>query len=278
VGIVQVLSSSDLLFRLRRASRAELDLGSRSRKDLKPSPHCRVGDCSCLLSLARSAKLPNVKLNRKWEFLGLSITVGMLASIATLLFFAWLTNEVLEGETQHFDDVTRNAVHSIASPTLTDTMRGISFTGSSFFLTGATIVMFMWVMSRGWQRDAWLLAITMIGASILNTTLKLTFHRPRPVPFFNLLAPESYSFPSGHSLASFCFFGALASILTTRITNPKINLLTWATAGTLVFLIGLSRIYLGVHYTTDVLAGYAAAFIWIAMIRFVELRIVNRRN
>jgi undecaprenyl-diphosphatase len=166
---------------------------------------------------------------------------------------------VLEGETQHFDDVTRNAVHSIASPTLTATMRGISFTGSSFFLTGATIVMFMWLMSRGWQRDAWLLAITMIGASILNTTLKLTFHRPRPVPFFNLLAPESYSFPSGHSLASFCFFGALASILTTRITNPKINLLTWATAGTLVFLIGLSRIYLGVHYTTDVLAGFAGS-------------------
>jgi len=219
-----------------------------------------------------------VKLNRKWEFLGLSITAGMVAAIATLLFFAWLSNEVLEGETRHFDEATRNAVHELASPTLTATMRGISFTGSSLFLTCATVGIFIWLMLRGWQRDAWLLAITMVGAGILNTTLKLTFHRPRPVPFFNLLAPESYSFPSGHSLASFCFFGAVASILTARITNPKINLLTWICAATLVFLIGLSRIYLGVHYTTDVLAGYAAALIWIAVIRFVELRIVRRRN
>ena len=219
-----------------------------------------------------------MKLNRKWEFLGLSITAGMVAAIATLLFFAWLSNEVLEGETRHFDEATRNAVHELASPTLTATMRGISFTGSSLFLTCATVGIFIWLMLRGWQRDAWLLAITMVGAGILNTTLKLTFHRPRPVPFFNLLAPESYSFPSGHSLASFCFFGAVASILTARITNPKINLLTWICAATLVFLIGLSRIYLGVHYTTDVLAGYAAALIWIAVIRFVELRIVRRRN
>ena len=219
-----------------------------------------------------------MKLNRKWEFLGLSITAGMVAAIATLLFFAWLSNEVLEGETRHFDEATRNAVHKLASPTLTATMRGISFTGSSLFLTCATVGMFIWLMLRGWPRDAWLLAITMVGAGILNTTLKLTFHRPRPVPFFNLLAPESYSFPSGHSLGSFCFFGALASILTARITNPKINLLIWICAATLVFLIGLSRIYLGVHYTTDVLAGYAAALIWIAVIRFVELRIVRRRH
>ena len=217
-------------------------------------------------------------MNKKWEFLGLSITVGMLASIATLLFFAWLSNEMLKGDTQHFDEVTRNAVHQIASPTLTAIMRGISFTGSTLFLTCTTIVMFIWLMSRGWRRDAWLLAITMIGASILDTTLKLSFQRARPVPFFNLLAPQSYSFPSGHSLASFCFYGALASILTTRITNSKINLVTWITAATLVLLIGLSRIYLGVHYTTDVVAGFAAAFIWIAVIRFVEMRIVKRRS
>jgi len=219
-----------------------------------------------------------VRLNRKWEFLGLSITVGMAAAIVTLVFFAWLTGEVLEGETQHFDEVTRNTVHQIASPTVTATMRGISFCGSSFFLTCATILMFMWLMSRGWRRDAWLLAVTMIGAAILNTTLKLTFHRARPVPFFNLLAPESYSFPSGHSLASFCFFGALASILTVRINNSRINLGIWICAATLVFLIGLSRIYLGVHYTTDVLAGFSAAFIWIAMIRFVEMQLVRRRK
>jgi len=213
-----------------------------------------------------------------WEFLSLSLVVGITSSVAALLFFAWLTNEVLEGETKQFDEFTRNAVHQFASPTLTATMRGISFVGSSLFLTTATSAMFIWMMLRNWKRDAWLLGITMIGAAILNTTLKLAFRRPRPVPFFNLLAPESYSFPSGHSLASFCFFGALATILTARINNRNINLMTWTLSGTLVLLIGLSRIYLGVHYTTDVLAGFAAALIWIAVIRFVEMQIVRWRK
>lgn len=212
------------------------------------------------------------------EFLSLSLVLGIIASIGSLVFFAWITDQVLEGETRHFDEVTRAAVHQFATPTLTATMRGISFVGSSLFLTTASVGMFIWMMSRGWKRDAWLLGITMLGAAVLNTTLKLTFHRPRPMPFFDLLPPESFSFPSGHSLASFCFFGALASILTARITNTRINLLTWVVSALMVLLIGLSRIYLGVHYTTDVLAGFAAAFIWIAVIRFVEMQIVRRRK
>jgi len=117
-----------------------------------------------------------------------------------------------------------------------------------------------------------------MGAGILNTTLKLTFRRPRPVPFFNLLPPESFSFPSGHSLASFCFFGALAVIFSARIRNRSIHILVWTVASVVVFLIGLSRIYLGVHYTTDVLAGFTAALIWVMVVRFVELRITRFRS
>jgi membrane-associated phospholipid phosphatase len=215
---------------------------------------------------------------RSWEFLSLSLVLGILASVGTLVFFAWLTDEVLDGETRQFDDATRIAVHQFASPVLTKTMRGISFIGSTLFLATATVLMFVWFMKRKWRREAWLFAITMLGAAILNTTLKLTFRRPRPVPFFDLLAPESFSFPSGHSLASFCFFGALATILTARIRNRRINFFTWTIAAIMVFLIGLSRIYLGVHYTTDVIAGFAAAFIWIAVIRFVEMQLARRRR
>lgn len=208
----------------------------------------------------------------------MSLVLGMAAAIGALLFFAWLTDEVLDGETHHFDEITRAAVHQFASPLLTATMRGISFVGSSLFLTAATVVMFTWFMVHRWRREGWLLGITMLGAALLNTTLKLTFRRPRPVPFFNLLTPDSYSFPSGHSLASFCFFGALATVLTARIDNSRINFFTWVISGTLVLLIGLSRIYLGVHYTTDVLAGFAAALIWIAVIRFLEMQLVRRKK
>jgi len=215
---------------------------------------------------------------RRLEFLTLSLPLGISAAVASLIFFAWLSNEVLAGETRQFDEVTRAAVHHLASPTMTAIMRGISFTGSTIFLTTATIIMFIWFLTRRWRREGWLLGITMLGASILNTTLKLTFQRPRPEPFFDLLAPRTYSFPSGHSLASFCFYGALATVLTARIENKTINFVTWLIAGVMVLVIGLSRIYLGVHYTTDVLAGYAAALIWIAVIRFLEMQLVRRRR
>jgi len=208
---------------------------------------------------------------RLFQFLSLSLLLGLASAVATLVFFGWLADEVLEGETRHFDDVTRSAVHTLASPALTTTMRGISFLGSTLFLTAATIMVVAWFALRKWGREAKLFAITMIGASILNTTLKLVFQRPRPAPFFNLTAPETYSFPSGHALASCCFFAGLAAILSGRIKSRRARTLIWIAAGTMFLLIGLSRIYLGVHYTTDVIAGFAAALIWILVIRFVEL-------
>src|SRR5262245_62840558 len=102
------------------------------------------------------------------KFLSLSLLLGLAAAIATLIFFGWLTSEVLEGETAHFDDATRNAVHQLASPLLTTIMRGISFVGSTLALSvGTTLVVIQFAM-RKWGREAWLFAITMIGAGLLN--------------------------------------------------------------------------------------------------------------
>lgn len=215
---------------------------------------------------------------RLLEFVSLSLLLGLTVAMASIVFFAWLADEVLEGETRHFDDVTRAAVHTLASPPLTTAMRGISFLGSALFLTIATIVVVLVFAFRKWGREAWLLAITMIGASFLNTTLKLAFARPRPVPFFDLTAPETYSFPSGHSLASFCFFAGLAAILSGRIKRRRTRIIIWIAAATMFLLIGLSRIYLGVHYTTDVIAGFAGALIWILVVRFVELQLARMKK
>jgi membrane-associated phospholipid phosphatase len=215
---------------------------------------------------------------RLLRFISLSLLLGLAAAVGSLVFFGWLADEVLEGETRHFDDVTRAAVHTFASPVATTTMRGISFLGSTLFLTAATIVVVAWFALRTWGREAKLFAITMIGASLLNTTLKLAFKRPRPIPFFDLTAPETYSFPSGHSLASCCFFAGLAAILSGRVKSRRARAIIWIAASIMFLLIGLSRIYLGVHYTTDVIAGFAAALIWILVVRFVELQLAHRRR
>jgi membrane-associated phospholipid phosphatase len=218
------------------------------------------------------------EVKRENEFLSLSLVVGFAAAVAALIFFAWLTDEVLEGDSQHFDEVTRLAVHEFASPAITQAMRGISFLGSSLSLTLLTAGVIVWFLLQKWKREAKLFAVTMLGASLLNTILKLVFKRPRPVPYFNLLMPETYSFPSGHSLASCCFFGALAALLSVRIKSKRKRAVLWVFAVVMFLLIGLSRIYLGVHYTTDVIAGFSAALIWIMVVRFVELQLARRKR
>ena len=215
---------------------------------------------------------------RWYQFLSLSLLLGLAAAIAALIFFGWLTDEVLEGDSRHFDEVTRAAVHQLASPVLTAIMRFLSFVGSTIVLTIGTIIVVVLFLARKWGREARLFTATMIGAALLNVTLKLTFKRARPTPFFDLTPPETYSFPSGHSLGSACFFGALAALLTARIKNRRVRALVWVLCTAMFLMIGLSRIYLGVHHTTDVIAGFVAALIWILMVRFVELELARRRR
>lgn len=210
---------------------------------------------------------------KRWfEFVSLSLLLGLAAAIGALVFFGWLADEVLEDDTRHFDELTRAAVHQLASPVLTQIMRGFSFIGSTLVLTIGSIVVVARLAMRKLGLEAKLFALTMLGGALLNMTLKLAFKRTRPIPFFNLSTPETYSFPSGHSLMSAVFFGALAAILTARIKRKRVRIVIWIVCTAMFLLIGLSRIYLGVHYTTDVIAGFTAALIWILIIRFVEIR------
>ena len=107
------------------------------------------------------------------------------------------------------------------------------------------------------------MVVTILGALVLDLSLKYAFHRPRPVPFL-VPVPYTYSFPSGHSLFSFCFYGVLAGLLTRRIRSQTGRVLIWTLAAVLVAAIGLSRVYLGVHYPSDVIAGYLAASLWVS--------------
>jgi undecaprenyl-diphosphatase len=192
-----------------------------------------------------------------------SLIAGLLCAVAALVFFAWLANEVLAGETRGFDEAARNFVQRIASPRLTIAMRGLTTLGSVTVLLPLAGVAVARLWSVGRRRAAWLLAITMIGATLLDQVLKFAFQRQRPEPFFNTPLPKSYSFPSGHALINCCFFGVTAAILTVRERRRWVRIAIWTVAAVLVALIGFSRIYLGVHYASDVVAGYLAAIVWV---------------
>lgn len=187
---------------------------------------------------------------------------SLAAAVLALLLFSWLAHEVFEGDTMRFDDSVRAWVHQFASPPLTRAMHVISSLGSGILMAVLVIALVIFIRTR-WRSAAIWLLVTMAGGLVLEWTLKYSFQRARPTPFFSAV-PQTYSFPSGHALMSFCIYGVLAGLLTARIHSAAIRVLVWLAAAVLVAAIGLSRIYLGVHYPSDVLAGYLAAGVWVS--------------
>src|SRR6185503_10411264 len=105
--------------------------------------------------LLRSRMSTTPANQKRWyQFLSLSLLLGLTAAIGALIFFGWLTDEVLEGDSRHFDEVTRAAVHQFASPVLTAIMRFLSFVGSTIVLTIGTIIVVAWFAVRKWGREA----------------------------------------------------------------------------------------------------------------------------
>jgi undecaprenyl-diphosphatase len=193
--------------------------------------------------------------------------LGFLAAVLALMLFVWIAVTVLRGQGAAFDGAVRNAVHAWASPRLTWVMRGVSQLGEAPFLIGAGLLVVWRLAASGRKRAAVLLAGTVLGSEALTQILKLVFHRPRPEAFFGLPNPEMYSFPSGHAITSCCFWGVLAAILAARSRSLWVKAGLWTLASVLAALVGFSRVYLGVHYPTDVLAGYALAVVWVAVVR-----------
>jgi membrane-associated phospholipid phosphatase len=216
----------------------------------------------------------HVRANGTWAAL-IPVSLGMAA--VSLLCFSWLSEEVLEQGTSRFDDRIRSLVHQHASPLFTVIMRFVTNLGDWPVILFGTIVLLFIFWYRKDGDHVRLLLVTMLGAGILDGVLKLAFHRPRPNPFF-VAKPSTYSFPSGHALISLCFYGLIAGMLSLRLHKHWQRVAVWGAAGLTVGLIGLSRIYLGVHWPSDVLAGYAAALIWMGAVRVLARKMEERRT
>jgi undecaprenyl-diphosphatase len=213
-------------------------------------------------------------INKRWPAI---IPVSLGLSIASLLLFSWLANEVLRKHTDRFDDAVRSVIHDFASPVLTDVMRFVTNLGDWQVVMTATLCLLAYLWYRRDNTHILVALVAMMGAGILDASLKLAFHRARPDPFFTA-RPTTYSFPSGHALISLCFYGLLAGTLTHDMQSKWQRVLAWIAAVLLIALIGLSRVYLGVHWPSDVIAGYATALIWMGAVRVLALRLEGRRT
>ncbi len=207
------------------------------------------------------------------QYLGLHLTLGLVAAAGCLWLFGGIAEDVLTNDPiVRFDKGVASYLHGAASPTLTTFFLVVTAFGSveAVALLGVGVAAFFaWARQWGYL-GTWIVAVA--GCAILNRLLKELFDRPRPSFDHPLLIETSYSFPSGHAMESLVMYGMLAyfAVLALRTWRARTAVVFGATL--LVLLIGLSRMYLGVHYFSDVAAGYAAGGVWLcALITGAEL-------
>jgi undecaprenyl-diphosphatase len=192
-------------------------------------------------------------------------------ALASVVLFAWVASEVTTGRALALDNELRTTVHANLSPALAPGMRFVTGFGKAltlWILCSAAVVA---MLASGARRAAVVFTVVMAGGALLDTALKLAFLRPRPpVSFYSTPFPDPYSFPSGHALLSMCFFATLAALASPRVTRPALCAAMWIAAAAVIFVIGFSRIYLGVHYPSDVLGGYAVAAAWVSATGFLR--------
>src|SRR5215212_6475312 len=193
----------------------------------------------------------------------------LAAGLAFSAFVVWgffeLTDEVVEGESRAFDTAGLLWIHQTFPGWLDGTMRFITALGYYWVVLPLLVAAVIFFYRKGWRLSAILLLVSTGGSIVLTTVLKSVFQRARPELFDSGYQASFYSFPSGHATVAVGFYGMLTLILAYRLRATA----RWAVAvlGILVvLLIGFSRLYLGVHYPTDVLAGYLAALLWLVCV------------
>ena len=222
------------------------------------------------------------------NWLRANVDLFMLVALAVIIITGWLAvelaDEVLEGTTQQYDEwVLRHLrapgdLHDPVGPEwFEDIWRDITALGSSAILTLVTVSCAVYLLMRRHHRTLLLLLAATLGGLVVVLVLKNMFDRPRP----EFASPDAYvltaSFPSGHSMLSAVVYLTLGALLA-RTTNEyryKVYFLTMAVLVTV--LIGFSRVYLGVHYPTDVLAGWSVGLLW-ALLCWLVARLLQRRG
>jgi membrane-associated phospholipid phosphatase len=188
--------------------------------------------------------------------------VGIL--LISGLIFASLAEDVVDHETMStLDPFLGNWLLSKTTPTGSQVFSLITFLGSSLGISGGTAIIGLWLIKRKRWNQLVLLFMSVGGASLLNLALKNAFQRARPDYYRPFIDAAGFSFPSGHTMISTAFFGIIAYLVFITFRDQKFRNPVIIGCFVLSALIGFSRLYLGVHYLTDVLAGWAGGLAWL---------------
>ena len=200
---------------------------------------------------------------------------GSLIIFLSLLTFGYFSDTILENEKIIFDASVSHAIMSIRSPFLTSIMIAITNIGT-YGVTIASFGILIFLIVKRHRKEAILFFIIVAMGALVNVLLKLLLHRVRP-DISPLVVETDYSFPSGHSMASFIFFSTLAYFSYHFTKSRKISIIVSIVSVIFILLIGISRVYLGVHYPSDVLGGYLAGLLWFLTIIVLDRAIILYR-
>ncbi len=209
--------------------------------------------------------------------------IALAVSAASLGGFGLLADEVLEGDTLAFDEAVLaamrqqdNQAEPIGPAWLAEAMRDITALGSFSVLAilVAAVVIFLVLTSH--RRLAGFVTVAIIGGASASMMFKAIFDRPRP-EIEGVARVFTASFPSGHAMVSAVVYLTLGAILADRSTSRKAKIFFFSFAGFLTFLVGFSRLYLGVHFPTDIVAGWSLGAAW-ALLSLIVLHYLEDRS
>jgi membrane-associated phospholipid phosphatase len=194
--------------------------------------------------------------------------------VSILSLLAVLSHQVLNRSLLAWEPPVLWRIHQLSHPVLDVLMVGITGLNDPPMAISITVVVFCFL---AWQRhrlEAAVFLLETLGGGLLSPLLKLVFNRPRPTLWPTLISETTFSYPSGHALGSVVLYGFLAYLFSTLY--PRYTGAFYGVAVPLILAIGFSRMYLGVHWPSDVLGGYSIGFLWVMMcislLRFLKIR------
>jgi len=236
-----------------------------------------------------------LELYRRLRSREIIVFVALALVIGGVWAFIKLAGEVIERDTQHFDDRIMAALHprprdptrpaSADNPLIPIGPRWLQQVGHDITALGGVAVLSLvtaiaagFLFMRRQYHAAVFLLLTAATGQLVSTILKWFFNRPRPDLKFQSSYVASTSFPSGHSMLSAVVYLSLGALLARFVSGWRLRLYFLSVALLLTFLVGVSRVYVGVHYPTDVLAGWTAGLVWATLAWLVARHLQRRRT
>lgn len=202
--------------------------------------------------------------HKSWQQLALYFGLYALP----LIVFVKLADEVRERETLPFDVAVLESVHRLSAPGLDTVVTSVTDFGYVWWVGGITLVVCAALIYWRRYRDAAIVLVGVAGSAVLNLILKALFQRDRPELWARLVTENSHSFPSGHAMASM----SLAAVIIVVLWPTRWRWLAVSGGALYVLVIGFTRLYLGVHYPTDIVAGWVMAAAWVVIVAAVVRR------